>query len=308
LVWVDRQGRETAIAAPPRAYLYPRISPDGGRVVVYVADQMRDLWVWDVVRLTLTRLTLTPSLDSYPVWSPDGRRVLFASQRDLQERSEESRLASARTLYGQAADGTGAAERLTTSPNTQSATAITPDGTRLLFTEIAQQTGEDVMQVSVTGTHTVTPLVHTPAAERNGIVSPDGRWLAYEANDSGSLEIYVRPYPDVASGRWQVSTGGGTQPLWSRDGRELFYMSPANAVMRVGVERAASWAATTPTMLLKDGSVVTPVQNLGRSYDVSPDGQRFLVAKAVSAPTAPPPQLVVVQHFDEMLKRLVPTK
>jgi hypothetical protein len=142
------------------------------------------------------------------------------------------------------------------------------------------QTGEDVMQVTVTGAHIVTPLVHTPAAERNGIVSPDGRWLAYEANDSGSFDIYVRPYPDVASGRWLVSTGGGTRPLWSRDGRELFYVSLANGVMRVGVERATSWAATIPTMLLKDGLVVSAAQNVGRNYDVSPDGKRFLVGQA----------------------------
>jgi serine/threonine-protein kinase len=297
LVWVDRQGRETAIAAAPRAYVYPRISPDGSRVAVYGADQMLDLWAWDFVRLTLTRLTFASSLDSYPVWTPDGRRLFFASDREQ----------PGRNLYAQAADGTGAAERLTTSPNQQNATAITPDGTRLLFTEIAPQTNEDLMQVTVTGTHEVTPLVRTPAAERNGIVSPDGRWLAYEANDSGSMEIYVRPYPDAASGRWQVSTGGGTRPLWSRDGRELFYVSSANGVMRVGVERAASWAATTPTMLLNDGLVVGAAQNVGRNYDVSPDGQRFLVVKPVDASNAPP-QLVVVQHFDEMLKRLVPVK
>jgi serine/threonine-protein kinase len=150
--------------------------------------------------------------------------------------------------------------------------------------------------------------VQTPATERNGIVSPDGRWLAYEANDSGKLEIYVRPYPAVTSGRWQVSSGGGTQPLWSRDGRELFYVSPANALMRVGVERNSSWTVTTPTMLLKDGSVITLSGNPGRSYDVSPDGQRFLVLKPANALNAPPPQLVVVEHFDALLKRVMPTK
>ena len=174
LVWVDRQGPEMAIAAPPRSYVYPRISPDGGRIVVYAAEQMLDLWVWDVVRLTLTRLTFTPGIDTYPVWTPDGRRLLWASDRE-----------GGRNLYAQAADGTGAVERLTTSPNLQNATAITPDGTRLVFTETAPQTGDDVMQVSVTGTHTVTPLVRTPAAERNGIVSPDARWLAYEAKRLG---------------------------------------------------------------------------------------------------------------------------
>jgi eukaryotic-like serine/threonine-protein kinase len=297
LVWVDRQGRETPIGAPPRLYSYPRISPNGDRIVVWGNDQEQDLWAWDLARLTLTRLTFTPSLDLYPVWTPDGQRLLFSSGLPGP--------GGGRNLFMQATDGTGAAERLTTSPNPQNASAVTPDGTRLLFSELTPQTGEDVMQVTLTGTHTVTPLVHTPATERNGIVSPDGHWVAYEANDSGSFEIYVRPYPDAVSGRWQVSTGGGTRPLWSRDGRELFYVSPTSALMRVGVERAASWTATTPMMVLKEGSVTTPIGNPGRTYDLAPDGQRFLVIKPVAAP---PPQLVVVQHFDEMLKRLVPTK
>jgi serine/threonine-protein kinase len=299
LVWVDRHGRETAIAAPPRGYIYPRISPDGARLVISSGDQGIDLWIWDLRRLTLTRLnsSSTPTVATYSVWSPDGQRLLFSSDRE-----------GPRKLYVQAADGTGATDRLTTSANTQNASAVTPDGTRLLFTEIMPDTRDDVMQVTLTGNHTVTPLVHTSAVERNGVVSPDGRWLAYEANDSGSLEVYVRPYPDVASGRWQVSTGGGTQPLWSHDARELFYVSPTYALLRVGVESGASWNATTPTMLLKDGSVLTPGGFVGRAYDVSHDDQGFLVTKSVSAPTAAPPQLVVVQHFDEMLKRLVPTK
>jgi serine/threonine-protein kinase len=298
LVWVDRQQRETPIATPPRAYVYPRISPDGGRVVAYDDDQEHDLWVWDVVRLTLTRLTFAPGIDSYPTWMPDGRRLFFSSERE-----------GARSLFAQPADGTGAAERLTKGSNhQQNATGITSDGSRLLFTQIGSQTGDDVMQVTLTDDHIVTPLVQTPVTERNGVVSPDGRWLAYEANDSDSFEIYVRPYPNVASGHWQVSTGGGTRPLWSRDGRELFYVSPANALMRVGVERAASWMATTPTVLLKDGSVVTPGNNLGRNYDISSDGQRFLVVKQVNVANALPPQLVVMQHFDEELKRLVPAK
>ncbi len=182
---------------------------------------------------------------------------------------------------------------------------MSPDGTRLLFTETAPATSEDVMQVEMTGTRTVTPLVQSPFAERNGIVSPDGRWLAYEANDSGQFEIYVRPYPAVNSGRWQVSTGGGTRPLWSRTGEELFYVSPAGAILRVGVERGASWAATTPATVVKEGYVV-PSGFPGRSYDVSPDGQRFLMLKPASDPNAPPPQIIVVQHFDEELKRLVP--
>jgi serine/threonine-protein kinase len=163
------------------------------------------------------------------------------------------------------------------------------------------------MQLVLAGTRTVTPLIQSSFAERNGILSPDGRWLAYEANDSGQLEIYVRPFPDVNSGRWQVSTGGGTRPLWSRTGQELFYVSPAGTILRVGVERGASWAATTPAMLVKEGYATALGGSFGRTYDISADGQRFLMVKPVSDPTAPPPQLIVVQHFDEELKRLVPT-
>jgi serine/threonine-protein kinase len=295
LVWVDRQGQETPIAAPPRAYVYPRVSPEGGRVVVRAADQEDDLWVWDMTRLTLTRLTANPGFDAYPVWTQDGQRLIFASQRE-----------GAQNLYWQAADGTGAVERLTRSPHVQQSTGLSPDGTRLLFTETAPATSEDVMQVEMTGSRTVTPLMQSPFAERNGIASPDGRWLAYEANDTGQFEIYVRPYPAVDSGRWQVSTGGGTRPLWSRTGEELFYVSPAGAIVRIGVERSASWAATTPAVIVKEG-YVTPSGFPGRSYDVSPDGQRFLMLKPATEPNAPPPQIIVVPHFDEELKRLVPT-
>ena len=103
---------------------------------------------------------------------------------------------------------------------------MAPDGSRLVFTEIGSGTGEDVMSLRLEGSRQVEPLVKTPLAERNGEISPDGRWLAYEANDSGQFEIYVRPFPDVNSGHWQVSTGGVTRPLWARNGQELFYLAP----------------------------------------------------------------------------------
>jgi WD40 repeat protein len=296
LVWVDRQGRETPIALPTHVYQEPSLSPDGTHVAVGAADSDSDIWVSDIARGSLTRLTFSPRADLRPVWAPDGGRLFFSSERD-----------GTRNLYTQAADGTGTAERLATSPNQQNATGVTPDGTHLVFYETSPKTGADVLQVEVAGTHTVTPLVQTPATERNGVVSPDGRWLAYEADDAGDLEIYVRPYPDVGSGRWQISTGGGVRPTWSNDGRELFYASPIGALMRVGVERGGSWAATTPTMLLRDGSVFMPSGNPGPTYDISPDGQRFVVLKEASGPGAVPPQIVVIQHFDELLKRLVPT-
>jgi serine/threonine-protein kinase len=299
LVWVDRQGRETSIPAPPRAYVYPRLSPDGTRVAVHAGDQEDDIWVWDLGRTTLTRATFDPSIDAHPVWTPDGHRVIFSSDR-----------AGARNLFWQAPDGTGAVERLSESPNQQNATAVSPDGRLLIFTETAPKTGDDVMQMALDGTRRVTPLVQSPFTERGGVVSPDGRWLAYEANDSGRIEISVRPFPEVNSGRWQVSTAGGTRPLWARSGQELFYVAPTGALMRVGVERAPSWAATTPTLLVKDGYSTSPGGFFGRTYDISPDGQRFLMIKegGDTDQTVAPLQLIVVQHWDQELKRLVPVK
>ena len=297
LVWVDRTGKEEPVAAPPRAYQHPRLSPDGTRVALWSNDQEQDLWIWDLRRATLTRLTLDPGQDIFPVWTPDSQRVIFSSNRG-----------GAPNVWWQAADGTGAAERLTTSTNSQLVTGITPDGTAVLFFEVTPTMGRDLLQVALDGTRRVTPLLQTKFDERNGIVSPDGRWLAYESNSSGSSEIYVRPFPNVGGGQRQVSTAGGRQPLWSRSGKELFYVGPDRALLRVPVEASgATWNAGTPMKLL-EGRYVTG-STIGRTYDVSPDGQRFLVIKAPETePGAALPALIVVQHWDEELKRLVPTK
>src|SRR5207247_7521723 len=164
-------------------------------------------------------------------------------------------------------------------------------------------TGGDVMQLDLDGTHRITPLVQTPFVERNGVIAPDGRWLAYEANNSGQFEIWVRPYPDVTRGQWQVSTGGGTRPLWAPNGKELFYLSPTGALMRVGVERSSAWTATAPTKLLGEGHFAVPAAFPGRTYDISPDGQRFLMIKqgGGSDQTAGPASLGVVQNWGEEL-------
>ena len=192
------------------------------------------------MRQTMTRLTFDPAVDQYPVWSADGRRLIFASAR-----------VGATNLFWQAADGTGAVARLTESPNTQYPTAITPDGTRVVFTETASPTGTDVMLMPLQPPRSSTglgrgepiepqraqPLVQTMFNERNAEIGPEGRWLAYESSESGRLEIYVRPFPDVSGGRWHVSTAGGRTPLWSRNGQELFYVSLEGVVMGVRVER-----------------------------------------------------------------------
>ena len=173
--------------------------------------------------------------------------------------------------------------------------------------EVTPTMGVDLLQLALDGTRRVTPLLQTKFDELNGIVSPDGRWLAYESNSSGRSEIYVRPFPNVGGSQEQVSTAGGTKPLWARSGKELFYVGADGTLLRVPVEASgATWNAGTATKLLE-----------GRYYtrsgywphgDVSPDGQRFLMIKAPGTDaSAAPPALIVVQHWDEELKRLVPT-
>jgi serine/threonine-protein kinase len=296
LVWTDRLGRETPIGAAPRPYFLPALSPDGTRFSVFANDQEADLWLWDLGRATFTRLTSAAGRDVLQVWTPDSQRVIFSSERT-----------GGRNLYWQAADGIGAAERLLESVTTKYPMAVTPDGRQLIFTEETAQTDIDLMAMELDGTRRVTPLLQSRFAERNGAISPDGRWLAYEANLSGRFEIYVRPYPDINAGLSPVSTDGGTKPLWTKNGQELIYVSPTGALMRVGVSRGTSWSATKPSMVVKEGYSTNPVW-WGRSYDVSPDGQRFLMIKEGAGGATPPPSLVVVQHWVEELNRLVPTR
>lgn len=157
----------------------------------------------------------------------------------------------------------------------------------------------------------VTPLLQTTFGEQNPDVSPDGRWIAYESNESGSNEIYVRPFPAIDGGRWQVSTGGGTRPVWARSGRELFYLVGADAVrmMALPVQSGATFSAGSPQKLFEGRYFATPDRS-GRTYDVSPDGQRFLMIKnaAVDVTTSLVPSFVFVLNWFDELKRLVPVR
>jgi Tol biopolymer transport system component len=215
-------------------------------------------------------------------------------------------------LFSQAADGTGSIETLIESPTTPLATGVSPDGSVLVLTapktapDAIKPADFDVLAMRLDGSRQVSPLVDTPSNELNGMISSDGRWLTYQADDSGTFEVYVRPYPDVNSGRWLVSTNGGTQPLWARNGQELFYLAPDGALMRVSVGNGRIWAPSAPAKVF-ERRVGSAGVNPFRDYDVSVDGQRFLMIKAGSSDDTPQ-QIVVVQHFDEELKRLAPVK
>ena len=301
LVWVDRQGREELIPAPPRVYRVARLSPDGRHVAVEAFDQEGDIWIWAFEGQTLTRLTFDPSSDVSPVWAPNGARVVFS-------------VGGARSLFWQATDGTGAAERLIDAPTQMTqlfGNAFSPDGTRLVVRSTNPKTGFDLSLLSLTGgahkgsARDLRPLVATRFQEQDGEISPDGAWLAYRSNESGTDEVYVRPFPDVERGRWQVSTGGGTAPLWARSGRELFYRALDGKLMAVPLQPGPGFNHGNAAV------VVDRAYSLGgtggRTYDVSADGTRFLMIKDAAA-SGTAPQLVVVLNFFEELKRLVPAK
>ena len=237
LVWVDRQGVETPLSGslPPRAYGQPRVSPDETRVAVVSDDEEHDIWVWDAKRQTpLRKLTAGSPTDFSPVWTADSHRLIFGRP--------------GAGLFWQAADGTGKAELLKSSVGAAMLpSGLTSDGTRVLFSLGPR----DVMAMALDGRH-VEPVVQTESNERNGVHSPDGRWLAFESDKSLRFEVYVKPFPDVKGGTWQISTAGGTRPLWAPDGKELFFVAPDGAMMAVRVDpRGSAWSAGSPMKLFE---------------------------------------------------------
>jgi Tol biopolymer transport system component len=162
---------------------------------------------------------------------------------------------------------------------------------------------DGLMALGLDSGHQVKPLVQTPFLERNGKISPDGRWLAYEANDSGEYEIYVRPFPDVNSQRWKVSNGGGTQPSWSRTSEELFYVVPPGSLVSVRVPHGNGWSGAATTKLFEGSYFTNYGGSTTRTYDVSPDGRRFLATKFAEEQQTGSASLVIVQNWLEELKQ-----
>ena len=293
LVWVDRTGRETPISAPARAYLEARLSPDGARIAVTIADPDQDIWVWDIDRATLTRVTSDPANDAALVWTSDGQRLIFASQRD----------GGIFNLWWQTADGAGTAQRLTTSANSQGPTSLSADGREVVFFENTPTRLFDISRLVLAGLH-VSPLLETSFSELNGNISLDGRWLAYQSNRSGSSEIYVRPFPNTSAGQWAVSTTGGRMPAWSRN--QLYFFQADGALMEVQFDGQSSrWSAGPPKKLLDALYFSGGNTQVARTYDVMPDGQRLVMIKpsridASSAASG----LIVVEHWDKELNML----
>jgi Tol biopolymer transport system component len=291
LVWVARNGTEKLLATPARAYRGPRISPDDRQVAVAIEEQETQIWLYDLVRETLTRMTIEGNSNINAIWTPDGKKLAFTSNKE-----------GPVNLYWQNADGSGGLERLTTSDYLHSM-SWSPDGQLLAYIEINPTTGYDIWVVNAND-HKTQPFLRTPFNESSPRFSPDGHWLAYTSNESGRCEIYVQPYPGPG-GKWQISTEGGTEPVWNHSGRELFYRN-GEKMMAVDITMQPSFAAGKPQLLFEARYELSP--GTFAYYDVSPDGQRFLMLKPNEVGEAAPTQINVVLNWFEELKRLVPAR
>ena len=246
LVWVSRNGAEQSLPAPARDYQSPRVSPDGRSIALASGGQ---IWLYDLGRDTLTRFTFEGSLNGGPVWTPDGKRIAFSSDRG-----------GALNLFWQMADGSGGLERVTTSEYVQAPLSSSSDGQLLSFIEI--DPGYDIWVLRMSDRKAL-PFLHTTANECMPEFSPDGRWIAYVSNESGRFEIYVQPYPGPG-GKWQISTDGGPEPVWNRNGREFFYRS-GDKMMAVEITTQPSFVAGRPRMLFEGPYVTDPSFHLRAS-------------------------------------------
>jgi Tol biopolymer transport system component len=293
LSWIDRNGKIEPLNAQQHAYLQHRLSHDGTRVVYATGvTPENNPWILDVARGTRTRLRREAARDQQPSWSHDDRWILFASDRN----------GGGLQIWRQAADGTGEPELLV---ERGSYPIMTPDGKGVIYAGTSTSGNADIMRKMFDGSSSVETLVTSSFTENGPEISPDGNWLAYRSDKSGQFQVYVRPYPNIAAGEWVVSTAGGLETRWARNSRELFFTAPDGALMGVLVKATGqTWAATAPVKVLDPGYWS---RDALIGLDVSPDGKRFLV---VTPPrdVADPPELVLIQHWDQELKALLAKK
>jgi serine/threonine-protein kinase len=301
LVWVDREGKEEPIGAGPDSYLNPRISPDGKRIALSTQNQgNQDIWIWDLVRKNLTRLTFDTADEVGPLWTPDGKRIAFFSIRGEKV-----------GVHWKAADGTGKDEFL--GGGHYPASWSDHGRTMVLMEWDIEALSYGIGTLSIEGDRKLRMVLKEKYHEAQPRISPDGRWMAYTSNESGLNQVYVRPFPEVEGGRWQVSTSGGDSPLWSPDGRELFFRN-GDAVVAASAKTDPAFSVETPKMLFR-GTYVNAVLAYDdwdfATWDVSPDGKQFLMMKETGAAATGggrTRKINVVLNWFEELKQRVPVK
>jgi Tol biopolymer transport system component len=300
LTWFDRTGKSLGAVGEPSDYNAVSLSPDGTRAAVMRSDSQRggqgnlDVWVHDLARNIPTRLTVDPANDAWPVWSPDGSRVAFSSDRE-----------GVYNLYRKDASGAGSDELLFKSGEAKFVQDWSRDGRFLIYSHVGGG-GMDLSVLPLDGGAPKAPIPYlkTEFFESQGRFSPDGRFVAYNSNQSGRNEIYVQPFPDPSKGKWQVSRGGGTAPRWRRDGKELFYISADSKMMAAEVSLTPTFSARVPKALftvpiLGGGAPVNTTR-----YDVTADGQKFLITSLTTESTgAPSPPFTVVLNWQAGLKK-----
>jgi Tol biopolymer transport system component len=299
LVWVDRKGAAQPLPAPPHDYANPRLTPDGRHAVLEITEAGKsDIWIYDLIRDTLTRLTFE-GVNTFPVWTPDGKKVAYRSQR-----------AGYYNIFWRPADGSGAEERLpTVGGNNQAPSSFSPDGRTLIYNQVDNKTGFDLWVLPLQGERKPHPFLQTPFNERNARFSPDGRWLAYVSDESGRYEVYVRAFAGPG-GKWQISAEGAAEVAWSPKGNELFFRTgeQRERMMVVDIQTQPSFSAGKPRQLFEGPYASNGAGTWTANYSIAPDGQRFLMLKPKEQqPSGALSQINVVQNWFEELKRLVPT-
>ena len=291
-LWVDRQGRSSPLPGlPVDSYRDVRVSPDGARVAFATAT---DVWTYDIARATLSRLTTDGASDRSPLWTPDGQRIVFTSNRSGYPE-----------LFWRPADGSGMDLPLLTRATDLRdlrGTGWSKDGTQLLFTEVTQGPGA-VGQFAVERPSDVQMLLKSSFSHDRAVVSPHGAWMAYQSNVSGRSEIYVEHYPDLG-GRQQVSSSGGVLPLWSRTGGDLFFTSSGSRELMAVAVQSSPLVMGPPHVLF---GLEFPPRGGNHPYDIAPDG-RFVILRPAQEGSSRgrSTNLIVVQNWFEELKRLVP--
>jgi dipeptidyl aminopeptidase/acylaminoacyl peptidase len=286
LRWYDRTGKRLGVVGVPDAaiLLYPELSADGSRVAFQrVVQNNLDVWLMDLVRANVTRFTFDPALDTSPVWSPDGLRIAFGSLKRGQV-----------DLYLKGSSGAGAEDLLFENPDAKWPQDWSKSSGFLLYGDTDPKTGRDIWALPLTGNdRKPIAVVKTPFDELNGQFSPDERFVAYETNESGRFEIVVQPFPNPA-GKWQISTGGGIQPRWRADGKEIYFIAEDGKLTSVSVNSSDTFTAGPPVALFP---VVLPpgLGNNKQEYAVSRDG-RFLVNELAESSTVRPITLILNWH------------
>jgi serine/threonine-protein kinase len=292
LVRVDQKGNVLPAVDFKAFFVTSRISPDGRRIAYQTAGSKWRVWIYDLIRGTASRLTGEGRSTSV-TWGPDGKNLVFGWSKSGLD-----------NLHWQSADGNSPKERLTVSENEQIPGSFTPDGSTLTFVEVKSHTDSDILLLDMKSRQ-VTPFLNSKAWEGWPEISPDGLWLAYASNESGRREVWVRSFPGPG-GRWQISKAGGQEPIWSNDGKQLFYRQGYQVwVADVRTERGL--LADKPRLLFeKQGFGVGG--NPTRNWDLWPDGHGFLMVKTEETKPQPATEIILVQNWIEELKRLIPTR